>query len=226
MKIVKKNITVQIRNNYELKNILTNCIEQPTIIEILISGGGMTELNNIPNTIHTIKFNYKFINPPCEIPSNIKTVIFYEYSNLLEELPHTIENIEIYKSFNHPVDKLHNNLKSLSLGWHFDQYIDNLPSSLEKIVLGSNFTHSINNLPSNVKFIYIANPNYDYGSIKKLPKSLILLQFGMNNDTDIDFGFDLNSNSKFIIQFEKNYGINGFTYSNTQYFKNFYFYKV
>jgi len=225
MKRSRKNITVQIRNNSELKHISTNVFEQPTILEISIQGIPV-DLNLIPNTVNTLKFNYNFENLPCEIPSNIKKVYFYEFSDLLEELSDTIEDIEIHKGFNNTVDKLHHGLKSISFGCNFNQPIDNLPSSLEKIVLGNNFTHQINNLPSNIKFIYLSNPEYDYPSIKKLPKSLVFLQLGLNEDIDFDFNLLTNQNINHICQLEKNYGLQGLTYSNTQYFKNFYFYKV
>jgi hypothetical protein len=227
MKRTRKNITACIRNNSQLKRVLTNYLEQPTIMEISVPGIPI-DLNLIPNTVHTLKFNYNFENLPCEIPSNIKKVYFYEFSDLLEELPDTIVDIEIHKGFNHPVDKLHQGLKSISFGWNFNQPIDNLPSSIEKIVLGNNFSHSINNLPSNIKFLYISNPNYDYETIKKLPKSLIFLQLGVKEDINFEFSYDIlnNLNRNYMSQFEKNYGVNDFTYSNTQYFKNYYFYKV
>jgi hypothetical protein len=227
MKRARKNITVQIRNNSQLKLILSNSNEYPTIIEISIPGIPV-DLNLIPNTVHELKFNYYFENIPCEIPSNIKKVYFYEFSDLLEELPDTIEDIEIHKGFNHPVDKLHHSLKSISFGWNFNQPIDNLPFSVEKIVLGNNFTYQINNLPSNIKFIYISNPKYDYGTIKKFPKSLIFLQLGINEDIDLEFNSCLltGPNTNYKSQLEKNYGTHGFTYSNTQYFKNYFFYKV
>ena len=225
MKRSIKNKLLLVRNNSELKRISTNDLEQPTIIEISISGIPVN-LNLIPSTVHKLKFNYNFENLPCEIPPNIKTIYFYQYSDLLEELPDTIENIEIYKGFNHPVDRLHYGLKSISFGWNFNHEINNLPSSLEKIVLGNNFNHQINNLPSNVKFIYISNPDYNYETIKKLPKSLIFLQLGVNGDIDIEFSSIVSDSLNCISQFEKNYGINSFTYSNTQYVKNYYFYKV
>lgn len=225
MKRSIENKLLSVRNNSELKYISTNDLEQPTIIEIYISGIPVN-LNLIPSTVHKLKFNYNFENLPCEIPPNIKTVYFYEYSDLLEELPDTIENIEIYKGFNHPVDKLHQGLKSISFGSNFNHEVNDLPSSLEKIVLGINFNHQINNLPSNVKFLYISNPNYDYETIKKLPKSLVFLQLGVNEDIDIEFSSIVSNNYNCISQFEKNYGMNSFTYSNTNYFKNYYFYKI
>lgn len=225
MKRARKNTIIQIRNNSELKYISTKDLDQPTIIEISISEISVN-LNLIPATVHTLKFNYNFVNLPCEIPSNIKKVYFYEYCDLLEELPDTIEDIEIHKGFNHQIDKLHCGIKSISTGWNFNQPIDNLPSSLEKIVLGINFNHQINNLPSNVKFIYISNPDYDYETIKKLPKSLVFLQLGVNEDIDIEFSFIKSNNINCISQFEENYGMNSFTYSNNQYFKNYYFYKI
>lgn len=227
MKRTRKNITVYVRNNSQLKQMSTNNLEQPSIMEISIPRIPV-DLNLIPNTVHTLKFNYNFENLPSEIPPNIKKVYFYEFSNLLEELPDTIKEIEIHKGFNNPVDKLHHGLKSISFGWSFNQPIDNLPLSLEKIVLGNNFSHQINNLSSNIKLIYILNSNYDYGTIKKLPKSLIFLQLGVNEDIDFEFESNLltDKNINYISQLEKNNGANGFTCSFAQYLKNFYFYKI
>lgn len=225
MKRTIRNKSITIRHNSEFKNVLTNNIEPLTIIEISISETLLNmNLNLIPKTVHTLKFNYNLKNMPYDIPPNIKTIYFYEYYYLLEELPYTIENIEIHKGFNHPVDNLHHGLKSISFGWNFNQEINDLPTSLEKIVLGINFNQDINNLPSNVKFLYISNPNYDYDTIKKLPCSLIFLQLGVNEDYDIKFDSIESNNLNYISQFEKNYGKNDFTYSNTNYFKNYYFY--
>ena len=225
---VKKNITVKIRNNTQSKYI-TDSDECINIIKILIPTH--IDLNLIPKTVHTLEFNYLFKNIPCEIPPNIKKVFFYEFTYLLEELPNTINEIEIYKGFNHPVDKLHFGLKSINFGWNFNHEINNLPSSLEKIVLGANFNHQINNLPSNIKFIYLSNPKYDYETIKKLPKSILFLQLGINEDIDFELHSCLltNLNKNYELQLEQNYAYgygNGYAYSNTIYFKNFYFYKV
>ncbi len=224
MKRYRDEFKAKITNNLSLK-FLNNDKQIITELEISIPGKPI-EMNQIPQTVHTLRFNYNFENLPSSIPSNITSVYFYEFSDKIEELPNTIENIDIHKGFNHSVDKLHNNLKYLNFGWNFNQPIDNLPTSLEKIILGQYFTHSINNLPPNIKFVYIGNPNYSHTSISKLPKSMIFLQLATDKDFDLDFNSEINDNYNYICQLEKNNSIstsNSFT--NALFLKNYYFVK-
>lgn len=218
MKRNKNYNKVSVYHNYNF-NELKNKTDI-THIEICIPNA-LIELNKIPNSVIDLRFNYNFINSPCEIPLNIKSIYFHEYSNLLEELPNELENISVYKGFNYPVDKLHDGLKSIDLGLDFNQPIDNLPSTLEKIVLGIKFKHCINNLPSNVKFITILNTTYDISSIMNLPKSIILLELGTDTDFDFKFGFDM-STTKYIDTLEKNNDDLG---RMIFYIKKIYFYK-
>lgn len=212
---------ITIHNTYEL-NELTKKNSNPihevsiTILRIPI------DLEKIPQSVSILRFNYNFVNLPHEIPPNIKSVYFYEFHDLMEKLPNTIEHIQIYKGFNHPVDKLGDHLNSLDFGWDFNQPVDNLPSSLEKVVFYSSFTYPINNLPSNIKFIHIYNPNYDLDSIKTLPKSIILLQLGFKNDLNIDytFDFDLGDKKYILAPMDKSYDE-----QKCVYLKNIYFYK-
>ena len=192
-------------------------------LEISIPGPGIyVDLEKIPKSVSVLKFNYNYRNLPCEIPLNINSVYFYEFYYPIEELPNTIEHIQIHKGFNHPVDKLGDHLKSIDFGWNFNQPVDDLPSSLEKVVFYSSFTYPINNLPSNIKFIHIFNPKYNLESIKTLPKSLILLQLGMDNNlhNDFNFTFDLKGKNYVSLNTDTNYD------SQKQvYLKNIYFYK-
>jgi hypothetical protein len=213
---------VIINNTHQL-NELTKKNNSNPIDELEVSIPGIPiDLEKIPLSVSVLRFNYNFENLPHEIPPNIKSVYFYEFSEPIEELPNTIEHIQIHKGFNHPVDKLGNHLKSIDFGWNFNQPVDDLPSSLEKVVFYSSFTHPINNLPSNIKFIHIYNPNYDFSSIKILPKSLILLQLGLNNDFDFtfDFNFCLEDKKYIYPQMEKSYDER-----KRVFLKNIYFYK-
>jgi len=182
------------------------------------------DFKKIPSSVFALRFNYNFKNSSHEIPPNIKSVYFHEFSDLLEKLPNTIEHIQIHKGFNHPVDKLGNNFKSIDFGFNFNQPVDDLPSSLEKVVFNSSFTYPINNLPSNIKFIHIYNYNYDLNSIKTLPKSLILLQLGLdkdyNDNYDFNFNFDLEDKKYISAPMEKSYDEQKHVY-----LKNIYFYK-
>lgn len=213
---------ITIRNTYEL-NELTKKNNSNPIDELEISIPGIPiDLEKIPSSVSVLRFNYNFENLPHKIPPNIKSVYFYEFSEPIEELPNTIEHIQIHKGFNHPVDKLGDHLKSVDFGWNFNQPVDDLPSSLEKVVFYSSFTHPINNLPSNIKFIHIYNPNYDLSSIKTLPKSLILLQLGLDKDFNngCDFAFDLEDKKYISSPMEKSYDER-----KCVYLKNIYFYK-
>lgn len=206
MKIKSEYRKITIIYQYDLDKLIKNNDLKP-IDEIEFSLQNMQlDFKIIPQSVSALKFNYKFLNLPCEIPPNIKYVYFHKYTNLLEELPNTIEHIVIYRGFNHPVDKLGDHLKSINFGCDFNQPVDNLPSSLEKVVFNSSFTYPINNLPSNIKFIHILNSNYDFTSIKTLPKSIILLQLGINNHIDWNNGieFDLGG-KKFISPAERKY---------------------
>ena len=218
---------ITINNEYQFKNLIdfVDIEEQINEIEISIPNNPI-DLKEIPKSVSILKFNYNFINLPSEIPKNIKSVYFYEFTCLIEELPYNLEHIKIYKGFNHPVDKIHNNLKSIEFGLNFNHSVDNLPTSLEKVVFSKSFTHSINNLPHNIKFIFIHNPNYDLSSIKILPKSIILLQLGLsfNDDLGLNFSFDytFNLNNKYHIT---QYVEENFEYAMIPYLRNIYFYK-
>lgn len=182
------------------------------------------DLSKIPQSVHTLRFNYNFENLPHEIPSNITRVYFEEFSDLLEDLPNTIEHVQIYKGFNNPVDNLGDHFKSIDFGCDFNHQVDNLPTSLEKVVFSISFNHSINNLPSNIKFIHILNPHYNFDSIKKLPKSLILLQLDLS-EKEFDLNekeFSLNNKKCILLPHIKKNNIN--IEGDYQFTKNFFFY--
>lgn len=170
----------QIRNDWEIESLQN--INEITFLKPC----GKYDLTKIPNSVYKLSFVYKFENNPAEIPEFIREVEFYEYDYPLESLPTNITKVEINKGFNRPTDNLGDNFISINFGNNFNQAIDNLPSSLVKITLGKEFTYPINNLPENLKFIHLHNPSYDFTTILKLPKSLLLLQIGTNKDIDID----------------------------------------
>lgn len=211
---------VIIYNTHQLNELVKN-LNLIDEVEISIPGI-LIDLEKIPQSVSVLRFNYNFENLPCEIPPNIKSVYFYEFSEPIEKLPNTIEHVQIYKGFNHQVDKLGDNLKSVDFGLNFNQPINDLPSSLEKVVFHLSFTYPINYLPSNIKFIHIFNPDYNLENIKLLPKSLILLQLGLNEDLidNFDFTFNLCGKNQISLPIENNY--DG---QKQIYLKNIYFYK-
>ena len=84
---------VIIYNTHQLNELVKN---SNLIDEVEISIPGIPiDLEKIPQSVSVLRFNYNFENLPCEIPPNIKSVYFYEFSELIEELPNTIEHIQI-----------------------------------------------------------------------------------------------------------------------------------
>ena len=204
---------VIIRYNNDLNNL--SSFNEP-IHEIIFSKPyGKYNFDMIPYEVKKLSFNYKYENNPSDIPDFIKDVYFYDYTNLLEDLPTNIETVIINKGFNNVVDNLGNNFKIIDFGSNFNQLVDDLPTSLEKITFGINFTHTINNLNDNIKSLYLHNQVYDYSKISKLPKSLIFFQIGTNADIELKLIPDYNV--KQFCFLENSYKI------NFQYYKNFYF---
>jgi hypothetical protein len=208
-----------IHNTSELNSLKNN---SKLLDELIISiPNVLINMDKIPQSVSILRFNYNYKNLPLDIPPNIKSLYFYEFSYLLEELPNTIEHIIINKGFNHKVDKLGNHFKSIDFGLNFNQQIDDLPSSLEQVVFHEFFTHSINNLPSNIKIIHIFNSNYDLMSIKKLPKSLILLQLKDEKEycSEFNFTFDLEGKNYISLPIHRIYDS-----ERNLYLRNIYFY--
>jgi hypothetical protein len=219
--IRKRNINKRVvRSENELENInFINDIDELSISKPF----DKFDLSLIPKSVSSIIFHYSYVNNPSEIPEFISKLKFYIYKNYLEELPNNIKEVEICQGFNMPVDKLGNNFEIIDFGLCFNQPIDNLPSSIEKIVLAQSFTHSINNLPEKLKVLYLHNPNYDYSTIKNLPKNLILLQIGLKFSEDLDF--DLNIPHNYFTFEQKNGGINKDSSPSCDHFKNIYLIK-
>lgn len=205
---------------FELNSLKNN---SKLLDELIISIPNVSiNMDKIPQSVSILRFNYNYKNLPIDIPPNIKSLYFYEFSYLLEELPNTIEHVMINKGFNHRVDKLGNHFKSIDFGLNFNQPIDNLPSSLEQVIFHEFFTYPINNLPSNIKIIHILNSNYDLMSIKKLPKSLILLQLKDKKEyyTDFEFTFDLEGKNYISLPIDRIYDS-----ERNLHLRNIYFYK-
>ena len=65
------------------------------------------------------------------------------FNQPINNLPNSLKELRILGIFNYPVDYLPNSLERLKLGWFFNQPIDNLPHSL-KLSLKSKFSMRVN----------------------------------------------------------------------------------
>ncbi len=179
-------------------------------LESLSQSNEIFDLGKIPNCIDSIFFNFSFkttnILGSFELlPSTIKNVKISKLYIPLDNLPNTIEHLEInqYASTVN-IDNLPNGIKILILGDNFDLPINNiLPNTLEKITLGKNFTQDINILPPNLIYISIENHRYNYTKINLLPEKIKIFKIYYRKSTF--FSNDMYAKSPYI-HFVKNLG--------------------
>ena len=87
-----------------------------------------------------------------------------------ENLPKSIECIDLGFDFNHPINNLPDTLKKLKLSWNFNYELDNLPTGLEDLTIGSSYSHPLNFLPGGLKilnFSCVSDYFYPLGINKK-----------------------------------------------------------
>ena len=212
-----------VRTNYQCEEVYNNN-KHIDILRISLYDGVIFDPTKIPKSVNKLMIYSNLNFNINDIPSNIKQLYFYKYNNLLEQLPISIEEISIEKEFNRCVDDLGNNFKIIDFGWDFNQPVDNLPNSLEKLCFGNNFNHPINNLPQKLKVLYIHNYNYNYSLIKKIPSSLIFIEFGTNNNNDYyDIFENIIINKKYVHYLENNKGMDHGYASGSNYLNKYFF---
>ena len=121
--------------------------------------------------------------PDLSIFKNVKKAKFdYYFNNSIDNLPDTIEYIELGWEFNTPINKLPTNLKEINFSNFFNQPLTCLPEGLTSLRVSKHFNQPLNkfNLPRTLKHLYIGrnfNHKLEPGD---LPEGLITLVF-INN---------------------------------------------
>lgn len=96
------------------------------------------EINNLPNGLINLTIrDYYQINPCKYMFYNYRGEYQYElsFNQRIDNLPQSLEYLELGDKFDQPVDKLPSTLKHLKLGKHFKQSLKNLTCSLESLTL-------------------------------------------------------------------------------------------
>ncbi len=111
--------------------------------------------------------------------SYIKKITFVKdslFNQLVDNLPESLEYLELGDNFNQPVDSLPKTLVKLIIGNVFNQPVDNLPNTLKHLELGDTFNYPVDNLPSGLEYL---NIGYEFTNlINNLPEKLLNLRIG------------------------------------------------
>lgn len=161
------------------QNGYSNLPENLEELYIENSNNTIINLNNLPANLKLLNIN----SPLHEsftfdhLPVNLKHLhIGYSCGLLqarLDNLPESLETLEINADFNFQIDNLPNNLKYLSIeNISFNQSIYNLPKELQYLVISSKeFNQPIGNLPLNLIEVAINFGQNDI-EINDLPDNL------------------------------------------------------
>ena len=89
-----------------------------------------------------LKFNQfmesRFNRPINNLPNSIKTLKFgFSFDQSVDNLPNSIENLTFGYRFNQPVRNLPNSIKDLRFGIEFNESLDDLPFSIVRLTIAN-----------------------------------------------------------------------------------------
>lgn len=163
-------------NSKNCKNILNTNILPPNIkklklyydcvIDVLpkfleeVEFENIIEINNLDweTNLKKITFNVHFALPTHNIkfPPTLKYIHFGNYFNdSIDNLPNSVEIIELGNHHNHEISHFPDNLKKINFGKKYKYSIDNLPDGVEEIIITSKYDKQITKLPLSLKKISI-----------------------------------------------------------------------
>ena len=117
-----------------------------------------------------ITFGHDF-NQSVMLPFNITYLkLNCKNTNIIDYLPESIEELELYLNFNLELNNLPNSIKKIRFhNYDYNKELNCLPSSVELLRLPYNYTRKILNIPKKLKKI-IFSSNYkfisDFGNIE------------------------------------------------------------
>ncbi len=190
-----------------IQNIIDNKIEKiiinltknypipilPDTIKIIIIGDRDIDFVNIPildlPMFNCINRTSIFNHPLYYLPNNLTHLVFLENSDFnhpIDNLPLTLEFLELNGYFNYPLNNLPDNLKYLKIGGDFSHPLDNLPDNLKYLIIRGSFSHPLNNLPENLNYLLITLNSYNY-NLDNLPSELKYLNIFLFDIFNGDF---------------------------------------
>jgi len=107
------------------------------------------EVNNLPNSITHLTFNYQFNQEVNNLPNSITHLTFGRHFNKKIDIPFTIKYLKLYCNNSYIIDYLPDNIEELELGDYFNLELNNLLTSIKKITFDkyNQYKHELNCLP-------------------------------------------------------------------------------
>jgi hypothetical protein len=142
--------------------------------------------NKYLDKIYCVRIRDEYIDPLPDFSmfKNLKKMKFdYYFNKSIDNLPDTVEHIELNWEFNTPINKLPTNLKEITFGNFYNQPLTCLPEGLTSLRICKHFNQPLNkyNIPRTLKHLYIGrnfNHKFEPGD---LPEGLITLSFIKNS---------------------------------------------
>lgn len=157
----------ELKINCEINELLN--LEEFTDLKKISLNTVNVELIKLPNNIEEIIISEPNFNSPLSnLSSNLKILKFendlnkkFKFSQPLNNLPLSLEELRLCEKITHSVDNLPENLKILELydNSNNDHHLNNLPIGLEELIIHNFDFEKINNLPPNLKILKILDIN-------------------------------------------------------------------
>jgi len=112
------------------------------------------------------------------LPNDLKKLKLSNINSKLENLPSSLEVLELLGVCNSCLDYLPSSLKTLIIQSNYRGNLDNLPS-LKNLFLLSEYTNNLKNLPSGLKFLHI---NSQANIEIKLPQKIECVKYPEDNN--------------------------------------------
>jgi hypothetical protein len=135
---------------------------------------------SLPDHIESIKFGHWFNQSIVNVEwsKSLKTIIFGdEFFQLIDELPDTIEFLELGYNFNLPINKLPNSLHSIVFGKKFNQSLEiiKLPKLLKSIIFADDYDQQLENIKLSTEIVELhLGKKFNTNKLGNLPDVKIL----------------------------------------------------
>lgn len=164
-----KSLTYNGKESIEIPNNITQLtynsnsfVILPNYLTHLILGNRFDHEINLPHTLTHLSLGEKF-NKIITIPNIIYLKLNCNNLNIIENLPDSIEELELGENFDLELNNLPTSLKKIIFDKRsrYNKELNNLPYSIEYLYLPHRYNKKIINIPNNLKIIYL-NLNYNY----------------------------------------------------------------
>jgi len=129
----------------------------------------------LPQSLVTLHISLSINNCKsfCNLLPNIQ-MLSLGSNEIINALPESVTEIELFKKFNQNISFLPSGLKKLIVNCDFEKNLNKLPISLEVLLICKQINCKLNNLPNNLKSLIFSNTYYTI-PIENLPPTLTTL---------------------------------------------------